>query len=89
MTGRADGTQYFFSVIGQATKRRSSHTSGPATRTVEPLHFGNTITKTVMPHIRGPLVFSSQKNKMASIKDFICKASASVKAKFDVTNLLI
>ena len=41
-----------------------------------------------MPRIRVPLVFPSQKNKMASIKDIICEASASVKAKFDGTNLL-
>ena len=40
-----------------------------------------------MPHIRVPLVFPSQKNKMASIKDFMCEASASVKVKFGVTNL--
>ena len=40
-----------------------------------------------MPHSRVSLVFSSQKNKMASIKDFICEASEFVKAKFDVTNL--
>ena len=40
-----------------------------------------------MPPIRVPLVFPSQENKMASIKDFICEASASVKAKFDLTNL--
>ena len=55
--------------------------------TVEPLHFGNTITRTVMPHIRVPLVSPSQKKKMASLKDFICEASAFAKAKFDVTNL--
>ena len=43
--------QYFFPINGQATKGRSIHTSGQATRTVEPLHFGNTITRTIMPHI--------------------------------------
>ena len=76
-----------FSVNGQATKRRSSHTSGQATRTVEPLHFGNTITRMVIPHIRMPSVFPSQKNRMASIKNFICEVPASVKAKFDGSNL--
>ena len=30
-------------------------------RTVEPLHFGNKITRTVMLHIRVPLVFPSHK----------------------------
>ena len=65
----------FFSVNGQAM------------HTVEPLHFGNTITRTVMPHIRVPLVFPSQKKKMASLKDFTCEASAFAEAKFDVTNL--
>ena len=40
-----------------------------------------------MSHIRVQLVLLSQKNKMASIKDFICEASASEKAKFDGTNL--
>ena len=40
-----------------------------------------------MPHIRVPLVFPSQKKKMASLKDFICEASAFAKAKFDVINL--
>ena len=61
--------------------------NGQATCTVEPVHFGNTITRTAIPHICVPLVFPSQKNKMASIKYFICEASVSVKAKFDVTNL--
>ena len=64
------GRSIFFSVNGQATKRRSNHTSGRATLTVEPIHFGNTVTRTAMPHIRVPLVFPSQKNRMASIKDF-------------------
>ena len=41
-----------------------------------------------MPHVRVSLAFPSQRNKMASIKNFICEVSASVKAKFDRTNLL-
>ena len=53
--------QDFFSVNGQATTRRSRRASGEATRTVEPLNFGNTTTKTAMPHIRVALVFPSHK----------------------------
>ena len=45
--------------------KRSSHTDVQATRTVELLHFGNTTTKTAMPHIRVPLVFPSQKKQNA------------------------
>ena len=77
----------FLSENGQATKRRSSHTSGQVTREVQPLYFGNMITRTLIPHICVSLIFPSQKTKMASIKDFICEASAFVKANFDVTNL--
>ena len=61
--------------------------SGQATSMAELLHFGFKITRMVMLHICVSLVSPSQKNKMASIIDFICEASASVKAKFDGTNL--
>ena len=67
---------FFFFVNGKITKRRSNHTGGHATRTVKPLHFGNTNTRVTKPHTRVPLFFPSQKNKMASIKNFICAASA-------------
>ena len=77
----------FFSENGQATTRVSSHANGQDRRMVELLHFGNIISRTVMPHIRVPIDFSTQKNNMASIKDFICETPASVKAKFDGTNL--
>ena len=40
-----------------------------------------------MPHILVPLVFPSEKNKTASIKDIICEVPASVKVSFDGTNL--
>ena len=40
-----------------------------------------------MLDIRLALVFSSQKKKMASIKDFICEVSASVRADLMEINL--
>lgn len=79
-------TQYLFSVNSQATTRRSSHTDGQATRTVGPLLFGNTTTKTFMARVRVPLVFPSQKKENGfNIKYFNCEVSA-VKIKFDATN---
>ena len=74
------GCNFFF-------RKRSSHTIGQDKRTVEPLHFGNSITRTIMPHIHVSLVFPPQKDKMDSIKAFICEASVSVKARFDGTNV--
>ena len=65
-----------FSVNGQTTTIRSSHTSGHATRTVEPLYFCNLTTRTVMPRFR-----------VTSTKDIICKAAAYMKVKFHGTNL--
>ena len=41
-----------FSVNSQATTRRSSHTIGQTTRTVKPIYFVSTITRTVMLHFR-------------------------------------
>ena len=42
-----------------------------------------------MPHFRVPLIFPSQENKMASLKDIIWEASASMNAKFDGTDRTI
>ena len=76
-----------FSVNSQATTRRSSHTIGQATRTVKPIYFVSTITRTVMPYFRVQLILLPQKNKMVSIKDILCEASVPVLAKFDGANL--
>ena len=42
-----------------------------------------------MPHFRVPLIFPSQENKMASLKDIIWEALASMNAKFDGTDLVV
>ena len=42
-----------------------------------------------MPYIFVVLVFSPQKNQIASLNYFICEASASIKVKFHGTNLPI
>ena len=76
-------TQFFFFFC----KLVEPWQNGQLKRTVKPFHFGNTITRTVMSHIRVPLVFPSQKSKMASIKNFICQLSTTVWPKFDGTNL--
>ena len=52
-----------FAVNSQAKRRRSSHTIGQTTRTVKPIYFGSTITKTVMPHFCAQFILFHRKTK--------------------------
>ena len=54
---------------------------------VKPLHFGNTITRMVVSHIPVPLVFPSQKSKIASIKNFIGEMFLFYKGNLIIENI--